>query len=72
MSIWQNVSYGPRIHGLMRDAAEMEAHVEERRHAGPVRVPMEDKLEGMQTHRGHGASALTSNSSSTEPPADLI
>lgn len=50
----------------------MEAHVEERRHAGPVRVPMEDKLEGMQTHRGHGASALTSNSSSTEPPADLI
>jgi phosphate transport system ATP-binding protein len=29
MSIWQNVSYGPRIHGLMRDAAEMEAHVED-------------------------------------------
>ncbi|MGP1358525.1 phosphate ABC transporter ATP-binding protein [Roseicyclus sp.] len=27
-SIWQNVSYGPRIHGLMRDEAEMAAHVE--------------------------------------------
>jgi phosphate transport system ATP-binding protein len=29
MSIWQNVAYGPRIHGLMRDRAEMEAHVED-------------------------------------------
>jgi len=27
-SIWSNVAYGPRIHGLMRDAAELEAHVE--------------------------------------------
>jgi phosphate transport system ATP-binding protein len=27
-SIWTNVAYGPRIHGLMRDQAELEAHVE--------------------------------------------
>jgi phosphate transport system ATP-binding protein len=27
-SIWQNVAYGPRIHGLMADRAELEAHVE--------------------------------------------
>ena len=27
-SIWHNVAYGPRIHGLMRDRAELEAHVE--------------------------------------------
>lgn len=27
-SIWKNVAYGPRLHGLMRDGAELEAHVE--------------------------------------------
>ncbi|MFW5655437.1 MAG: phosphate ABC transporter ATP-binding protein [Roseicyclus sp.] len=29
MSIWRNLAYGPRIHGLVRDRAEMEAHVED-------------------------------------------
>jgi len=29
ISIWQNVSYGPRIHGLLRDKADLEAHVED-------------------------------------------
>ena len=27
-TIWHNVAYAPRIHGLMRDRAELEAHVE--------------------------------------------
>ena len=27
-SIWENIAYGPRIHGLMIDKADMEAHVE--------------------------------------------
>ena len=28
-SIWENVAYGARIHGLMKDSADMEAHVED-------------------------------------------
>nr|WP_194269297.1 phosphate ABC transporter ATP-binding protein [Tritonibacter litoralis] len=28
-SIWQNVAYGARIHGLMNTSADMEAHVED-------------------------------------------
>lgn len=27
-TIWKNVAYGPRLHGLMRDGPELEAHVE--------------------------------------------
>lgn len=29
ISIWKNVSYGARIHGLMRTEADMDAHVED-------------------------------------------
>ncbi|MDE4174267.1 phosphate ABC transporter ATP-binding protein [Phaeobacter sp. PT47_59] len=28
-SIWENVAYGPRIHGLVRSRAEMKTHVED-------------------------------------------
>lgn len=28
-SIWENVAYGPRIHGLMTKGADLEAHVED-------------------------------------------